>query len=403
MGTPGFPFGMDPESLRDAPLFRELQRVMSGSSGPVQWELARQLAVAAAAEEGPDPEPGDAARAGIEEAVRLAELHVLELTQLAPLADVVHVELVRRAEWIATTMDELGPLVERAAVRMTDALGRALAAQEGEIGAEEAPDALAGLGFGSTQALITQLGPLLQATQAGQVFGFLATRVFGGYDVGVPREIAGPLRFVMPNIERFERDWSLDTREFRTFVALHQVVHRLQFAQAWLPTHAAGVIDDFLSTMTIDVEAIRGRFESVSPTDPEAFSAAFADEDGSMFGVVLDDEQRLKLDRVRALIGAVEGYGDHVATTIGRRLLGTYGTIEEAQRRHRDDEELDPIFARLLGVDVGRDHVTLGRLFCATVVELTDEATLAQMWTSAESLPGLAELDEPRLWLARTV
>ena len=29
MSTPQFPFGMDPESLRDAPLFRELQRVMS--------------------------------------------------------------------------------------------------------------------------------------------------------------------------------------------------------------------------------------------------------------------------------------------------------------------------------------------------------------------------------------
>ena len=30
-------FGMDPESLRDAPLFREMQRVMSASSGPVNW------------------------------------------------------------------------------------------------------------------------------------------------------------------------------------------------------------------------------------------------------------------------------------------------------------------------------------------------------------------------------
>jgi hypothetical protein len=52
----GFPFGMDPESLRDAPLFREMQRVMSASSGPVNWELARQVAVASAAEAGDDRE-----------------------------------------------------------------------------------------------------------------------------------------------------------------------------------------------------------------------------------------------------------------------------------------------------------------------------------------------------------
>jgi hypothetical protein len=68
MSTPQFPFGMDPESLRDAPLFRELQRVMSSSSGPVQWELARQLAVTGAAEAGGDPEPDQTALAAIEEA-----------------------------------------------------------------------------------------------------------------------------------------------------------------------------------------------------------------------------------------------------------------------------------------------------------------------------------------------
>ena len=49
MSTPNFPFGMDPESLRDAPLFQELQRVMSGSSGPFQWEAddhVRRVSVA---------------------------------------------------------------------------------------------------------------------------------------------------------------------------------------------------------------------------------------------------------------------------------------------------------------------------------------------------------------------
>jgi putative hydrolase len=402
MSTPSFPFGMDPESLRDAPLFQELQRVMSGSSGPVQWELARQMAVAGAAEAGSDTAPDAAANDAFADIARVAELHALELTELAPTGDVLHVEVVRRADWIATAMEDYRPLVELAAGRMSDALVRALAEQLPNEDTGEG-DAMAALGLGSPQALIGQLGPLLQATQVGQVFGFLASRVFGGYDVGVPRQAAGPVRFVLANIEGFERDWSLDPREFRTFVALHQIAHRLQSAQPWLPAHATSLVDDFCSSMTIDVDAIRDRFANLSPEDPEAFSAAFADEEGSMFGIVLDDEQRLKLDRVRALIGAVEGYGDHVAATIGARLLSTYPKIEEAMRRHREDEELDPIFARLLGVDVGREHVAAGRAFCETVVELTDEATLGRMWGSADALPGLAELLEPRLWLARTV
>jgi uncharacterized protein (DUF2342 family) len=39
---------------------------------------------------------------------------------------------------------------------------------------------------------------------------------------------------------------------------------------------------------------------------------------------------------------------------------------------------------------------------CDTVVRLTDESTLARVWDSAEAMPSLPEIDEPRLWLART-
>jgi uncharacterized protein (DUF2342 family) len=44
----------------------------------------------------------------------------------------------------------------------------------------------------------------------------------------------------------------------------------------------------------------------------------------------------------------------------------------------------------------------MGRSFCDRVVELADEATLARMWADADALPSLPELEEPRLWLARS-
>ena len=399
MSTPQFPFGMDPESLRDAPLFRELQRVMSSSSGPVQWELARQLAVAGAAEAGSDPEPAEGARAGLEDALRVAELQVVDFTGLEPANDLLRVSLARRADWIAGAIDAYRTLVESAATRLQDALGRAMVDQLPTDDDAEGP--LAALGLGSPQDLIRQLGPLLQATQIGQVFGFLAARVLGDHDVGMPRAVTGPIGFVLTNIERVEADWSLDPREFRTFVALHQVAHRLQAERPWLPAYAARTVDDFLSTMTIDVDAIQQRFASLAPGDPESLQAAFGGEDDAMFGVVLDDEQRLKLDRIRALIGAVEGHADHVATTIGVRLLGTYARIEEATTRL--DTPTTPMLGRLLGIEVGEEDVAAGRKFCKTVVELTDEATLTRMWSDADAMPSWPEIEEPRLWLARTV
>ena len=59
------------------------------------------------------------------------------------------------------------------------------------------------------------------------------------------------------------------------------------------------------------------------------------------------------------------------------------------------------MFERLLGVDMKREQYAKGRAFCEVVVDQADEATLARMWGSAEAMPSLPELDEPRLWLAR--
>jgi uncharacterized protein (DUF2342 family) len=92
-----------------------------------------------------------------------------------------------------------------------------------------------------------------------------------------------------------------------------------------------------------------------------------------------------------------------VMRALGAELLGSYRQIEEAMRRYREDEHGDPVFERLLGVDMKREQYEKGRTFCEVVVEQTDETTLSRMWDSAESLPSLPELEEPRLWLARTV
>jgi len=91
-----FPAGGDPDAFKDAPLFRELQRIMQSSSGPVNWELARQAGVAAVVEAGDDPEPDPLERHGLEEAVRVAELHVARFTGLEPPADIAEVRPVRR-------------------------------------------------------------------------------------------------------------------------------------------------------------------------------------------------------------------------------------------------------------------------------------------------------------------
>ena len=363
---------------------------MAASSGPVNWELARQVGIATAVDAGDDQPPTAEDHRSFEEAVRVAELQVARLTGLELPADIAAVRPIRRAEWVTANAESLRGLLEPAAARMGQALTRAMS--------EELPTEAGGVA-----GLLGQLGPLLQGTQIGQVLGLLAQHVMGQYDVAVPRSGTGAILFVVPNIAAFEHDWSLDPTEFRTFVALHEVTHRLEFAQAWTRTHFVGLVDDFLATLSIDVDQIRSTLEGLDASDPEGFQRALEGGDGGLFGAVLDDEQRLKLGRIQAFMAAAEGYGDHVMHVLGRELLSSHGRIAEAAMRRHDGQQSDPVFERLLGVEMKREQYRQGLAFCDTVVELTDEATLARMWASAEALPSLPEISEPRLWLARTV
>jgi putative hydrolase len=391
VSEPENPFG---DLGADAPLFRELERVLRSSSGPVNWELARQIGIASAATEGaPDEEPTDADRRAFEDAVRLAEIHVAGFTGLDAPNEVAVVEPVRRAQWVQRNLEELRPLVEPAAAKLGEAIGRA---QREALG-----DATAGPGF-SLGDVLGQLSPLLLGAQVGSVLGSLAQQALGQYDIALPRpDGARALRFVVANIAAFEKDWSLDETEFRTWVAIHEVTHRFEFARPWTLAYVRSLLDDYLSTMQIDVEGMQRRLESIDPSNPDSMQEMLGSGEG-LFGTVLDDEQRLKLRRIEAFMGAAEGYADHVVHALGARLLSSSARIEEAMRRYREGERVDPVMERMLGIEIDRDRYRLGRAFCDTVVERSDETLLGRMWDSAEALPSLPELEEPSLWLART-
>src|SRR5438046_4282757 len=93
---PDVPLG---DVFSDIPLFREIQRVLMSSTGPVNWELARQVGIAVVTSAGEDLPPTAEDRRALEDTVRAAELHVAEFTGLPQPTEVVTVEALRRADW----------------------------------------------------------------------------------------------------------------------------------------------------------------------------------------------------------------------------------------------------------------------------------------------------------------
>src|SRR4029453_7457867 len=114
---------------------------------------------------------------------------------------------------------------------------------------------------------------------------------------------SGALLFVVPNIARFEKEWSLDPTDFRTWIAIHEVTHRFEFARPWALARFRELIDDFTSTLTLDAGGLKQRLAWLDPSNPEGMQELPGGED-SMFAAVMDDEQRLKLRRVQAFMAA---------------------------------------------------------------------------------------------------
>lgn len=378
--------------LGDVPLFRELQRVLLSSTGPVNWELARQVGIATASWGTDDPQPTEEDRRDLADTVRAAELAVAEFTGLTPPSDVGEVRAFRRAQWVEANISGLrgmlDPVAEKLGAAMKEAQGAALPFPEPGEGSGELLDLVMG-----------KMVPLLLGTQVGTVLGYMGQRALGQFDLAVPRP-GGGLYFVIPNIARFEHDWSLERREFRAWVALHEVTHRFEFARPWVRDHFLSLVRDLVAHAELDLSALERRFEGMDPADPDALAQAF-ESLGNLFGEATDAEQRLRIARVQAFLAAAEGYGDHVMDHLGSRMLSSFGRIQEAMTRHREGRPADRALGQLLGLDMKLEQYRMGEAFCAKVADLTDESLLARMWESVEALPSMPELEEPSLWLAR--
>lgn len=381
--------------FRDVPLFRELQRVLFSGSGPVNWELARQVAIATAVGDRPDPEPTEDDRAMLEQTVRAVELAVADLTGLEAPPEVSKVRPVRRARWVEANVTGLRGLFEPGAER----LGKLMLETPGhELGTEGVPglENLAGLG-----TMMGRMAPLLMGTQVGMVLGMLGRRALGQYDLAVPREGQDALLFVIPALDELEREWDLPRDEIRAWAALHEVAHAFQLGRVWVREHFLEQIRELAAGMEFDLSGLEERLAGMDLSDPERLQEAIGDP-ADLLGQKLTDEQRLLMRRVQALMAAAEAHADHVLEVLGGRMLANHSRIEEAMlRRGETRGDHERMAERLLGFELTDEHQRLARAFVERVVEATDERTLASMWESADSLPSMPELEEPTLWLSR--
>jgi coenzyme F420 biosynthesis associated uncharacterized protein len=342
----------------------------------VDWDLAAATA-AALGRTGPQVSYDEAVEVvgDLKQVTAEAAGHVLEYTRMRPVGPDPGVRVVDRRDWAKANIDGLREVVNPLAERLSGG---------------KSPSALAGA-----------IGGRLTGVQAGTVLAYLSGRVLGQYEVFSADP--GQLLLVAPNIVDVERRLGADPRDFRLWVALHEVTHRTQFtAVPWLRGHFLGEVQAFVDAAQLDRDQMLDRMrQGVS-----ALSEAVRNPDSraSVLDLVQTPAQRKILDRLTALMTLLEGHAEFVMDGVGPSVVPTVDEIRgKFNQRREAANPLERVIRKLLGIEVKLRQYAEGRKFVHAVVERVGMADFNRIWQSPLTLPRLSELSDPDLWIGRVV
>ncbi|HET9671557.1 MAG TPA: zinc-dependent metalloprotease [Actinomycetota bacterium] len=235
--------------------------------------------------------------------------------------------------------------------------------------------------------------------QAGALLGYVSRRVLGQYDAFLPPDDEGLLYFVGPNVAEVERRFGLPARDFRLWIALHEVTHRMQFGAApWLRGHIREQVDAYLGTISLDSKDLG---QQLRRAIEEARSGADVRGMGALF-LLLTPEQRAIVRHVQGVMSLLEGHASFVMNEAGR---GTVDQLDRMRRalaeRRRRAGNLERSFQRAIGFDKKIEQYDAGERFVREVVSRSGMDGLNRVWLAPEALPNVEEIAEPERWVVR--
>ena len=347
-------------------------------SDPVAWDLAEKVAVRVAGRE-PFAESyhSDSLGPDFEELTAQAEELVYAATGLRSLAGPARARVVDRAGWVRANIASFRRLLRP----LTDRLGPRM-----------------------SSGPLAPVGRAVAGAELGTMLGWMSTRVLGQYDLllveSEDEENQDLVYYVGPNVLALEKRFAFPPREFRLWLALHEVTHRVQFTGIeWMRPH-------FLSL-------VEGTLAAVDP-DPKRFLAALARaveevkagrnplDEGGLVALLATPEQREILNRMQGLMSLLEGHGDVTMDRAGADQIPSAERFQRVLRQRRNSgSPLARQLQKLIGLEAKLKQYQQGEDFIARVEAVGGDALLAHAWRGPEHLPTLDEIREPDRWIDR--
>ncbi len=255
--------------------------------------------------------------------------------------------------------------------------------------AEKRPSAMSDKRTVARKALGVQIGGLL---------GYVSRRVLGQVDVFLPPDDDGLIYFVGPNLVDVERTSRLSTEDFRLWVAIHEVTHRVQFSGApWLRAELMRMVDAYLRSVSLETKELLEQLgHAVDELRPGAASP------GGILRL-LTPEQRELFHTTQAMMSLLEGHASYVMNAVARDVVGDLPRLQAALARRRAVGGWEKRVQRAIGFDQKVAQYDAGERFVGSVVERIGMQGFNLVWSEPGNLPRPGEIEDPDRWITRVV
>jgi len=378
---PGFPGGaFDFGALGQ--MLTQLGQILShaqSSSGPVNYGLAKQLAVQRVAGSGgttpPTPEQGKA----VAEAVRLAEVWLDPVTVLP--TGTRTAQAWSAQDWVEHTLGTWQRLCDPVAQRVSGAWVDAMP--------EEAKAAA-----GPLMAMLNQMGGLAFGSQLGNALGQMADEVLGSTDVGLPLGPEGVAALLPANIERFTAGLERPAGEVMVFLAAREAAHHRLFAHVpWLRQRLLATVEEFARGIKVNTSALEELATQIDPMNPTSIEEALR---SGVLEPQTTPEQKNALARLETLLALVEGWVDVVVgDAVGERLPGAEALRETLRRRRASGGPAEQTFATLVGLELRPRRLRAAAALWRLVGDRYGIEARDRIWAHPDLVPSAEDLDDP--------
>ncbi|MFT3901177.1 MAG: zinc-dependent metalloprotease [Gordonia sp. (in: high G+C Gram-positive bacteria)] len=317
------------------------------------------------------------------DASRRAEGPVREVTGLADGLAVPAARVVDRPQWISAAADSMSSMLAAPGPSSTPV-----------------PHAEPAGGNGLMSTISAKAGGF----QAGGLLAFLSGAILGQYDPFTADPATGDdgvLLLVAPNIVAVERKLKAVPSDFRLWVCLHEVTHRVQFsANPWLRDY---MVDNIATLTAVGEETtaeLVGRLASAVRSNQPRESGVLG-----VMQLLQSPEQYDAFQNMMMLGTLLEGHADHVMDAVGPAHVPTVERIRAGfdARRTAPRNPIARIMRALIGMDAKMAQYIRGKAFTDHVVEKVGMPAFNTVWTGPETLPKPDEIDEPDRWITRVL